>query len=793
MFLLLISNIKKSKKTSAAFFLLIVVTMMLSYMGSQLTEGFGRLYREKAAETNSADFAAVLPHDFCEKYRGEIIRFWLKNENAAGDDAQIEMTDALLLRSMDIQAGDGETINGSWTFRNADRDGALSAMKIVDQSAGEMPEDGIYVPYVCSTFFGFALGDTFRISCGEWEETFVIAGFTEDVLFGNRSSIAFDLPENAFGRLKEKAGADCDAAMVLVRTDGDIRVLSRKFSEFVAQKGGGDVFYNTSDIIYAENSRRNNINIYVAVIKAASWIGIAACLMVIGFHLRSTLDQDLREIGTLKAVGYRGGVLVGTYVLQFVILGALGAVAGTGVSQWIMPAVIQNIATDVGFVWKPVFLGSAAGKGILVVLCVIGIAAVFLSRGVFALKPVEAFQEKNKISRCRRHVLTLEKMWMPFSANLSVALNRMCFERVKSSLICVLVAVIMCVAGFAVILYARLVQDPKGLLQVTGAEVYSVNVQTVRPEETEIIAHELEGGDTRGVMTAIEPGSMQLLCDGAVYAVLGVYSDYASLENPSLYAGRYPVHENEAAVSGNLAGALGKEIGDTVRVSQIFQETAREEEYLIVGLTQGTYTGGLDLNLTMDGLRRIDDAAEWQSIHVYLDEGTDAGEYCLRLKKEYAGRLSYAEGFERIFDSQLAPIRDSVAGIVFLVMAAMAVLVIIMGFFVTHSILLTRKMDFGIMKALGYSTGQLVVQMVGTFMLYIAGGSALGGCVLYFGSNAVIAGLFRGMGVYRIDFAFPAAWIAALVLGMELIGCVTASVSACKIRKITPCSLIKGD
>lgn len=806
MILLLVSNLKKSKKTSAAFFLLIVIAMLLSYMGSQMTEGFRRLYQEKVTETNSADFAAVLPRSFCEKYREELssfgqeeVRAEQSNENTAmitedesKRNVEIEIADALLLRSVDIQAGDGEAMNGSWTFRNADRGESLSSVKIVESLADQMPENGIYVPYVCRTFFGFALGDTLKISCKEWEESFVIAGFTEDVLFGSRTKIAFDLPENAFRHLEEKAGADCDASIVLMRTEGDISELVNQFSEFVAEKSGGEVFYDSSDIIYAETSRNSNMNIYVAVIKAASFIGIVACLIVIGFHLRSTLDKDLKEIGTLKAVGYRGSVLAAVYVMQFLVLGALGAMVGIGVSQWLMPAVLKNIATDVGFVWKPVFLGEAAGKSLLTVLGVTGIAAILLSREIWTLKPVEAFQERSKVPSYRKGSLTLEKMQVPFPINLSIALKMISYERIKSALSCVIVAVILCVAGFAVILYARLVADQRGLLQITGAEVYSVNIQAARPEATEEIARELEGGGgVRKVMTAVEPGSGQLLCEDTVYAALGVYSDYAALENPSLYAGRYPKHENEAAISGNLAKALGKEIGDTIEVSQIFQETAQESGYLIVGLTQGTYTGGLDIYLTMEGLRRIDAAAEWQSIHIYLDEDTDVEEYCLRLKQSYADQLSYADGFEQVFYPQLAPIIDSVAGIVYLIMTAKVLLIIIMGFFVTNSILLTRKMDFGIMKALGYSAGQLISQTVVTFMLYIAGGSILGGLFLYFGSNAVIAGLFRGMGVYRIDFAFPAAWIAALVLGMEMAGCLTAFVSAWKIRKIVPCSLIR--
>ena len=731
MFLLVRSNIKKSRKTSFAFFLLLMATMLLSYTGSQLTEGFRRLYQEKAAETNSADFAAVLPRNFCERYKEEIAGF----RQAEEEILVMETSDALLLRNMDIQAGNGEPVNGSWMIRDADREGTLSSLKIVEYM-DQMPENGIYVPYVCRTFFGFGLGDMLTISSGEWEETFIIAGFTEDVLFGCRSNIAFDLPQASFRSLQEKTGADCDAAVVMIKTEGSVSGLANRFSEFVAGKSDGEMFYNTSDINYAEASRSNNLNIYVAVMNAASFIGVAACFMVVWFHMRNTLDKDLKELGTLKAVGYGGGQIVISYVLQFLFLGLAGGMAGIGLSQCIMPAVIKNIATDIGFVWNTAFLGRAAGRNLLAVLLVIGAVTLFLSRGIFRIRPVEAIQERGKVQFSgRKGGMTMESS--PFPVNLSIIFKMISSERIKSILTGVVISVIMCVAGFAVILYVRLVNDEGGMLQVTGTEVYSVNVQPSRPEDAAEIAREMEREGVRKVMLAVEPGSSRLLCDNGVYAALGVYSDYGALENPSLYAGRYPKHENETAISGNLAEALGKEIGDTIEVSQIFQEAAGEGTFLIVGLTQGTYTGGRDIYLTMEGLNLVDPGAQWQTVHIYLEEGVDAEEYCSRLEERFLDRISYAGGFERVFYSQLAPIISSVSGVVFFIMAVMFLLVIIMGYFVTNSILLTRKRDFGIMKALGYSNGQIISQTVVTFMLYIAGGSLLGGIALYFGSHSV--------------------------------------------------------
>lgn len=778
------SNIRKSRRTSIAFFLFIMLTVLLYHTGSQLTQGVQRLYQEKTAETNSADFAATLPYDFCEKYRSEIIRFG----QAEGEITEI--TDAILLKNANIQDGDGDLINGVWTFRNADRTESLSRLKLAEKLE-EMPENGIYVPYVCKTFFGFQLGDTLNILFENKQETFIIAGFTEDVLFGSRSYLAFDLPQSQFYSFREKAGAEARAAIVLVRAGGKAGEVSNQFSELIAEKGNELDFYSNSDLEYAENSRSNNVRIYVAVINAASLIGILACFVVIGFHMKNTLDKDAKELGALKAIGYTGFWLVRTYVIQFLLLGLIGSVVGIAVSEAVMPVVVGSIATDIGFVWNTVFLGQTVIKDMLAILVIIGVITLFLSRGIIRLRPVEAFQDRTGISCRKKSSLTIEKM--PFSVNLSIALKMIDFERVKSIFISLTIAVIMCVAGFAVILYARLVRDEDGLLQIVGAEVYSVNVQAVWPEETGEIAGALEKPEVRKVMTAIEPGSSRLLCEGTVYASLGVYSDYAALENPSVYSGRYPKHENEVAISGNLAGALDKKIGDTIKISQIFQETAKEEEFLIVGLTQGTYTGGMDLYLTMEGLRQIEPEAEWQTIHVYLEAGADTERFCIDLANEFEGRLSYIGSFDQIFYTQFSPIVSSVSAIVFFIIIILFFIIIIMGYFVTNSILLTRKGDFGIMKALGYSAGQIIVQTVMTFMLYIATGSIIGSVFLYCCSNTLIAILFSGMGVHKIALSFPIIWIVSLIVCAELTGALTAVLSALKIRKIVPCNLIRAE
>ena len=88
------------------------------------------------------------------------------------------------------------------------------------------------------------------------------------------------------------------------------------------------------------------------------------------------------------------------------------------------------------------------------------------------------------------------------------------------------------------------------------------------------------------------------------------------------------------------------------------------------------------------------------------------------------------------------------------------------------------------MKALGYSNSQITFQVVAAFMFYIAAGGILGGGFLFFFADAVICGLFRGMGVYKISFSFPVKWIAVLFIGMEAVGGLASAVFSRKQERI---------
>ena len=111
------------------------------------------------------------------------------------------------------------------------------------------------------------MGETISIWFKENEETFIIAGFTEDVLFGSRSYLAFDLPQEKFYELQRKVGAQNKATIVMIQGTEDVEELSDAFTKFVAERGDNLEFYSNTDKIYAKESRTSNISVYMIIIK----------------------------------------------------------------------------------------------------------------------------------------------------------------------------------------------------------------------------------------------------------------------------------------------------------------------------------------------------------------------------------------------------------------------------------------------------------------------------------------------------------------------------------------------
>lgn len=180
----------------------VILSMILAFLCNSifsLEDNFNTLFSAAFKDTNSADCAEVIPTDYYNIKEYDIRK--MLNEDTDVSNYQVE--DALLLLNTQLIHENQETqLSGAWMIRNFNRDTNLSTTKILEESQ-EKYEDPIYIPFICKSFFGFKLGDRLAFKHNNKTATYHIAGFTESILFGNRGTIAFELPDKAFKAMNE--------------------------------------------------------------------------------------------------------------------------------------------------------------------------------------------------------------------------------------------------------------------------------------------------------------------------------------------------------------------------------------------------------------------------------------------------------------------------------------------------------------------------------------------------------------------------------------------------------------
>lgn len=179
-------------------------------------------------------------------------------------------------------------------------------------------ENGIYLPYVFATGGGFSLGDTFVFTNGNQEYDFVVAGFVEEFLLGSTvmREIGFYLPPASYEALMQRAGGAAQEG-ILVRLWLLEGTDDGSFTRRLVDQYGLTISSNTQRVI---ETRRLTGDITAMLLIALAVVIVVAVLIQIRFRVKNSLQEDVMNIGVLKAIGYQSHQIVMGHVLQYLAL-----------------------------------------------------------------------------------------------------------------------------------------------------------------------------------------------------------------------------------------------------------------------------------------------------------------------------------------------------------------------------------------------------------------------------------------------------------------------------------------
>lgn len=218
----------------------------------------------------------------------------------------------------------------------------------------------------------------------------------------------------------------------------------------------------------------------------------------------------------------------------------------------------------------------------------------------------------------------------------------------------------------------------------------------------------------------------------------------------------------------------------------------KHEKYLICGFTQFANNLGRDCLLTRAGYEQL---GEFTNISYYINltSETDIDEFNLEMKELFGDIINITLNFQTTIESTSSVYVMLMTVIVVAILVLSVIIIAFVLYLLVRTMLSNKLHDYGIMKALGFTTKQLILQTALSFMPATIVSTAIGLTLSSIIINPLTALFLSGLGIVKCTFTVPIGFIVIAGIGLVLCTFFTVCLLSLKIRKISPKALITGE
>ena len=708
-------GLRKGIGQSISFVLVIIITAILLNLALITMLNFNRSFTDIFDELQSPDLSIATMGQGSAKF-----------EQAIKDDDRVaasERTPALMLNG-DIIYNDNETTS-VFAFFDRSLERKLGKSKVTEtlsnaeiKNRADKDQLPIYISKLFQSGSGCATGDTFSIKTDSKTHTFFVAGFTENIYLGtiNTSFSGIELDHEDYQTLAEELGESAKGYWYKMKLH-DAGQASLVESDYSSRFSGDyQRAVHAADRFYIQHFRTLVANIIASLLLTFSLIILIVGLVVVRFRIQNNIEDDLQTIGALKALGYTGRQIMFSYVLQFSLPGGAAILVGLGLSYLLLPALSESFSSQTGLNWIQGFDPVSAGLTLLILLSAIFFTAWASSRRAGKIEAITALRSGSATHSFKRNPLPLKRH--PNCLNLVLALKDMFLRTRQNILMIIIIAAVAFAGHFAVAMYYNTNIDSEKFIDMVGGEYPAINLAPKDIEQVdEIIRYTETLPDVRGSVVYLTMRAQLFEING----FMDVCDDFSKINNRGLFEGRSPRYDNEIALCPQLLEGKNLGIGDSVALTYENQSA----DYIITGYLQSANQMGRDIQLTLEGARRMAPDLKINSIYVYTNEGTNVAAV-ETINTKYPGAFYKADNVENIVISNTAQYLDMVAIVAFLIIIITLGVIGLVLYLVIKTVINRNKMNIGIQKALGYTSSQLILQTALKYLPVIGFGAIVG-------------------------------------------------------------------
>lgn len=282
---------------------------------------------------------------------------------------------------------------------------------------------------------------------------------------------------------------------------------------------------------------------------------------------------------------------------------------------------------------------------------------------------------------------------------------------------------------------------------------------------------------------------MNLSHVGGAELMATLSDDFENVNNQSVvFQGRFPKYDNEIAVAAKYARENGLKVGNEIEITV----NGKTEKYLISGFTQITNNLGRDCLLTRQGYERLG-TLQNATYYINLSQDTDIDAFNEEMKDLFPGNINAVINVLATVESAGSVYVNLMTIIVVAILVLSVIIICFVLYLLVRTMLNNKMRDYGVMKSLGFTTKQLVLQTALSFMPAIILSTVIGLIISCLIINPLMSLFLSSMGIVKCTFAPPVLFSVIAGIGLILFAFAFACLLSLKVKKIAPRNLLVGE
>ncbi len=501
-------------------------------------------------------------------------------------------------------------------------------------------------------------------------------------------------------------------------------------------------------------------------------LGVA--VLVLGHSISSSIDQEYKDLGILKAVGFSNKRLRRILILQYLLTAAAGMALGMPLSIFVI-RIVNNITITA--------TGLLIPNQLPILLCLLVLSSIALL--LFAL----IYYKTARLSRISP--VTAIRGGQPdvyFDSRIKTAIQKKCLmltlalrQLVSSKKLYIAACIVSCLLVFFLSFATRfgvwVGPEGNGLINAFSAAASDFSVSAkedavlhdVKQKVTQLtpIAYTYTFRNIKGEINHVNY-IMNIISDPAYYHIL---------------KGRPCKYDNEVVLTEFVAEELDVSIGDTV----VLGYDGAAAEFIVSGLNQCANDMGGNFSISIDGYQRLTGRKPQLDTYFVLQDSTKKNEVIKQLDAAFGDT---AEISDNTWEGMMNVVSAMSALEVFMYVIMM-IFILVVTILTGSKLLYREQTDLGIYKSLGFSSRKLRISFACRFAITSAIGSMLGILLSAAVTDTLATRFLRLVGIS--EFVSHPSLIQLLMPGIVvmLLFWLFAYIEARKIKKVNPVLLIR--